>query len=260
MYGFKNSIIIDLQEDQVLNGLQSSYAYEVIRLIKARPLFFDLHYQRLVKTCQTMGFYPPEKDKLLEEVFLITEKKKVSEINIKIIVDQHNYLVFPIESRYPSSEMYTKGVECSFLFAERKNPEIKVFRPQLSQKSNQQISQQDIFESILVNDQGFITEGSRSNLFFIKENTIYTAPDELVLGGITRLKVMEIIEQFGLNLKLMALNYQQLSTYQAAFICGTSPGVLPIKRIDKYHFDVQNPLLRQIHDAYHSRYLSKHVF
>jgi len=256
MLGIRNSELFDLNDGEILEGFQDAYAYEVLRLIKARPLFLDLHYQRLIKTCDALAFSPPKLNTLEKQILLLTEKNKVSEINFKIVVDKNNFAVFPIKSSYPTHEMYLRGVNCGLLFEEREKPDIKAFQSDLREKSNKQISRQDIFESVLVNRDGMITEGSRSNLFFIGDDAIYTAPDALVLGGITRLKVLEICEELELKVEFQSISIDQLKQIKAAFICGTSPGVLPVHSIDEFTFDPQNEILLKIHQGYHARFLN----
>lgn len=231
------------------------YAYEVIRLIHSKVLFLDLHFERLVKSCEALGYPPLEKSILLEELELLIRENHLQDINIKIMIRQEQRILFPIKSHYPAEEDYLRGVTCSLLFVERDNPSIKVHQELLRKKSNEQIQSKEIYESVLVNKEGKITEGSRSNLFFIKEDTIYTAPDALVLGGITRLKVIEIIQKLGLELKMDAISLDDLANCQAAFICGTSPGVLAIQNIEEIPFNVEHPMLLKIHQAYHQSYL-----
>ncbi len=53
------------------------------------------------------------------------------------------------------------------------------------------------YEALLVNEEGYITEGSRSNVFLIKDGVIYTPADRDVLLGITRAKVIDLIRDYG---------------------------------------------------------------
>ena len=50
------------------------------------------------------------------------------------------------------------------------------------------ISDNKLYEVLLVDRNGRITEGSRSNVFFVKGNKFYTGPSAMVLVGITRKK------------------------------------------------------------------------
>lgn len=256
MQGLLNNSWTYLAKKDILQGFESSYAYEVVRLIETCPLFLDLHYQRLIKTCDSLNISSPEYRILENDIVKLVEQNQLKSINIKIAIDKRNYAVFPIPSKYPSGEDYLRGVSCSILSEERENPEIKAFQAELREKSDRQISQQEIYESVLVNRNGKITEGSRSSLFFIKGTKIYTAPDQLVLAGITRLKVLELCNDLNLNIEYKAISTDELPQIDASFICGTSPGILPVSNIESFKFDIQNHILQQIHNLYHSKYLS----
>lgn len=234
-----------------------NYAYEVIRLINANPLFLENHLDRLVKSCEALNDPPLDRRNLVDEIGQMIRENQLEHINIKIMIYGNQRIVFPIKSHYPSEEEYLRGVQCSLLFEERENPEVKVHQSLLRGKANEQIQAQETYESVLVNKQGLITEGSRSNLFFIKGEVIHTAEDALVLGGITRKKVLDICQALHLKLSLKAITLEELASCQAAFICGTSPGVLPIQNIENYIFEVQNPVLQKIHDSYHVKYLNQ---
>lgn len=254
--GIKNNKLFNNENNSLLDGFQDCYAYEVIRLIQTRPLFLDLHYDRLIKTCKSLDISPPKKEKIESDIVLLILENQIQNINIKIAVDQNNYAIFPIPSKYPDPHEYLRGVSCSLLFEERENPEIKAFQSGLRKKANEQISQQDIYESVLVNKEGFITEGSRSNLFFIQGHHLITATDHLVLAGITRLKVIEMCKELNYSIIFSPVSIDKLSSIDAAFICGTSPGVLPISHIERIKFDVQNTILNKVHISYHTKYLS----
>ncbi|NPD45699.1 MULTISPECIES: aminotransferase class IV [unclassified Lentimicrobium] len=243
--------ITSLSAQEIESIFPTKYAYEVIRLINSKAIFLHHHIQRLVKSCYALN-YPPLNTSLLErEIELLIKENALGDINIKIIIQEDKRAVFPIESHYPSKEDYNRGVCCSLLFEERENPSLKVNQASLRKKANEQIKLEEVFESILVNKKNQITEGSRSNLFFIKDHKLYTAPDHLVLGGITRLKVLEICEKHAIPIVFDSIDYRELSKYQAAFICGTSPGVLPIRSIGNVQFDEKDELLGRVHSLFH---------
>ena len=237
--------------------IEDQYAYEVIRLINGHALFLDYHYHRLIKSCASnFEFHLPPLLEIEKAIQDIVDKQSLSQVNIKIMIGKQIFAIFPIDSNYPSYNEYSEGVPCNLVYDERENPELKIFQAELRKKVDKLKEEARAFESILVNREGLITEGSKSNLFFIKNDVIFTAPDHLVLGGITRLKIIEIIKENHLQLEMKAIPADKLSEYQAAFICGTSPGVLPINKIVNVYFDVQNSILELIHKSYHSKYLS----
>ena len=122
----------------------------------------------------------------------------------------------------------------------------------LREATNTAIRENDLYEVLLVDRNGSITEGSRSNVFFIKNGEVYTAPSDKVLLGVTRSKVVEIIRDMGVTLHEEAPAAADIAEYQAAFISGTSPKVLPIASIGDVGFNVNDPVLRSIMEKYSS--------
>ena len=95
------------------------------------------------------------------------------------------------------------------------------------------------YEALLVNENNLITEGSRSNIFFLRNNILFTAPDNMILNGITRKYILEICSENNITVKYEPVNADEISDYDAVFMTGTSPMVLPFNRIDDKFFSVK---------------------
>jgi branched-chain amino acid aminotransferase len=135
--------------------------------------------------------------------------------------------------------------------AVRSNPNAKVANLELNTRINQKIKKRNVFEAILLDDNGFITEGSRSNIFMIKDDLVFTAPLHNVLPGITRSKILEICSQQNYPVKEINLRPEDLVKMEAVFLTGTSPNVLPVKQINSVCFNsAANPLLIKIMKQY----------
>ena len=80
----------------------------------------------------------------------------------------NNFLVYYIEPIYPTAEQYRNGVKGILFHAERKNPESKVINHKLRSCNLSQAYPGRCYEALLVNEKNLITEGSRSNIFFLK--------------------------------------------------------------------------------------------
>jgi len=107
-----------------------------------------------------------------------------------------------------------------------------------------------VYELLLTSD-GKVTEGSRSNIFFIKGQTIFTAPGDSVLKGITRKKIFGVCKKIRFEVIEKVISINELSDYEAAFLSGTSPKVLPIKQIQGLsEYDTQNETLNKVREAY----------
>jgi branched-chain amino acid aminotransferase len=226
--------------------LQGLVVYEVLRIIEGIPLFFDDHYQRLLKSCELSGkTININKNSLFQQFIELGRKNGITEGNImlKFIFTNEGYsqLIYFIPHSYPSENDYRKGVKVGFLETERMNPEAKVEQG-VKERVNQSGQGSDVYEVMLIDSEGFITEGSRSNLVFVKGDAFYTCPLNRVLKGITLTKVLEIASTENIPVVFEAVHQSEISSYDALFITGTSPKVLPVAKAGDTSFDINNQL------------------
>jgi branched-chain amino acid aminotransferase len=161
-------------------------------------------------------------------------------VNLKYSQAYTGYLIYFIDARYPDQEMYDRGVSGILYYAERRNPVAKVFNHKLRSSIYSELIQVAAYEALLVNRSGCITEGSRSNIFFIKDDGIITAPDDCVLRGITRKKILKICRDERLPLEYRCVHVGELGEVDSVFMTGTSPNVLPFRNIGIDEFNVKN--------------------
>lgn len=256
---FGNSFILngELQPTELFDNsmvYEGDSIYEVIRMVKGLPVFFNDHIKRL----ETSAGLQEKRmlagsDALRRDILAMAKSEKRKEINIKIVFNYYkseNYLVYLIESIYPSPEEYKKGVKGALFFAERKDPESKVIDRRLRSEIYSKLLREGAYEVLLVNKNNCITEGSRSNIFFIQDEKLITAPDEYVLSGITRKHILGICRETGIDVKFTCIKPDEISEYRSVFITGTSPGVLPFYCIDNIFFKVNNSLITQLRNMY----------
>ena len=229
-------------------GLNMPSVYEVVRLIDGRPQFLPEHFERLENSMGSIGMAVPfTYQKLEESIHDLAEEGQIANHNIKLEVDVNGHSILYLNpTHYPSAEQYAKGVRTELFDGERKNPNIKMMDQTLRDATDEAIKKHDLYEVILVDRDGCITEGSRSNVFFIKKGEVYTSPLHQVLPGVTRRKIIEIVKDKGIRFHEVPINASDIGSFDAAFISGTSPKVLPIASIGEETYDVNDPLLRDI--------------
>lgn len=226
--------------------------YEVVRVAKGVPLFLEDHLKRFFISAEIAG-----KPILFSETQLLIllqnliEKNKAEEGNV-LISCKSNLKIFFIAHKYPSKHLYQSGVKCGILKAEREKPNAKVFQTTVRQRADELITKKDFYEVILVNNLGRITEGSRSNVFFIKDNQIFTPPGNEVLLGITREKTIFLAKKLRIKLLERNLKFENINLFDAAFITGTSPKILPVCEIEGLDFDPINETVRRIIKSYNN--------
>ncbi len=224
--------------------------YEVLRVVKGFPLFLEDHLERFYNSAllagRTVRF---SKNQISTFIKNLIDKNKITEGNI-LISCKINLKIFFIPHSYPSDEMYREGVSCGILKAERENPNAKVFQTTVRQRADQMLEENRFYEVLLVDHLGQITEGSRSNVFFVKGRELVTAPPNKVLLGITRQKIIRLADELNITVNQSEINLGELQKFDAAFITGTSPKVLPVKKVDYITFNPQNEIVRQLMKSY----------
>ncbi len=230
--------------------------YEVIRIIDKVPLFFEDHYVRLKNSLSSTGTQVHITEKGLNGQLRRTiEENGLENCNVKVIVYNkdgiQNCLSYISKSYYPSDEEIKKGVPTGLIRLERANPNAKVVNRSYRELSDKRIKEGNLFEALLVNAEGRITEGSKSNVFFIKGSTVYTAPGEFVLKGITRKYIIDAIRSLGFEFVEALTGVEELGGIDGLFISGTSIKVLPVASIDGILYDSAiNPVITAIRDGY----------
>ena len=90
-------------------------------------------------------------------------------------------------------------------------------------------------EAILLDERGFVCEGSGENIFVVKDGRVSTPPQvAAILDGITRKSVMQILRDSGIELVERDLARSELYTADEVFLCGTAAEVVPVREIDDH--------------------------
>ena len=235
--------------------ISNKSVYEVIRVRDAEPLFLEEHLERMQNSAGLVfGSYKIDKQKiaaLLRE--LITENGLVEgNVKVELMKESEDFglLLYFIPHRYPTEEQYRKGIRMKLQFDERILPNAKISNWTVRGNANKIIDNELVYETLLVNSQGYVTEGSRSNFFLIKDGMLISAPEEWILPGITRMKVLEIARKAGIRMKYEKVHHKELQNFEAAFITGTSPGVLQVREIENVSFEIGHPLYKKIKEAF----------
>lgn len=242
----------DQFDDRLLSSGKS--LYEVIRIIDGKPLFLQRHLERLENSARLINVELwLTKDEIKEKLEQLIEKNDITIGNTKLVFNVNNnmFLAYFVKHNYPFKDDYKNGVKTIFYHGERENPNAKVINMGFRESVDKEIREKSAYEAILVDRNGFITEGSKSNIFMIKDGKVITSPLEDVLPGITRNVIIEVCRKVGFEVLEESVHYNNVKDLDALFISGTSPEVLPISRVEDVDFNSsQNEFVLKIMDGY----------
>lgn len=232
------------------------YSYEVFRIINGVPLFIEDHLERFAETCRMAGDVPLiDNASLLPDIQRLIAANERGEGNVKIAVisgktGRKNVLVYFTPHQYPSEQQFRDGVAVDLLSAERINPNAKVLDVALRQQTDKARTEKQLYEILLVDHAGYITEGSRSNVFFIRNNAVITPPAGTVLPGVTRKHIVRLCIGNGIEINELQVHAAGVSGMDALFLSGTSRKVLPVNAVGPYTFPVNHQLVNRISELF----------
>ncbi|MCE1161903.1 MAG: branched-chain amino acid transaminase [Thiomonas sp.] len=99
--------------------------------------------------------------------------------------------------------------------------------------ANMEVTNDGYDEALLLDPQGFVSEGAGENIFVVRDGVLYT-PDlsSGALNGITRKTVFAICEDLGLTIKEKRITRDEVYIADEAFFTGTAAEVTPIRELD----------------------------
>ncbi|MEK9711231.1 MAG: branched-chain amino acid transaminase [Thalassolituus sp.] len=87
-------------------------------------------------------------------------------------------------------------------------------------------------EALLLDNEGYVAEGSGENFFLVRDGIIYTPELTSCLDGITRKTIIEMAESLGYQVREKRITRDEVYVADEAFFTGTAAEVLPIQSLD----------------------------
>jgi len=85
---------------------------------------------------------------------------------------------------------------------------------------------------MLLDNEGYVAEGSGENIFLVKNDVIYTPDLTSALNGITRNTIFEFCKELGIEIVEKRITRDEVYIADEAFFTGTAAEVTPIREVD----------------------------
>ncbi len=233
------------------------YLYETFRTVNGIPLFIEDHLDRFEHTLRLSNIdIPYQKEEILMQVQMVIMENNLGTGNIKMVFLPGNntgeflFVIYITPHKYPTKEQYMVGVPVSLFNGTRDNPNVKLMDCALRSSAEQNKIEQNVYEALLVDKDGYITEGSRSNIFFINNNKVITPPVDCILPGITRKHIINLCKELKITVSEKKVHKTNIANMDGVFISGTSRKVLPVNRVDKYGYPVNHLIISSLKDGF----------
>lgn len=118
--------------------------------------------------------------------------------------------------------------------------------------ANQEATSLGYDEALLLDTEGYVSEGSGENVFVVRNGVIYTPDLASCLDGITRDATLTIARDLGIEVREKRITRDEVYCSDEAFFTGTAAEVTPIRELDDRIIGEgrRGPITKQIQDAF----------
>jgi branched-subunit amino acid aminotransferase/4-amino-4-deoxychorismate lyase len=257
-YFSKNSELRPIAEAVIpLGNIEYQYGfgvYESLRVVNGIVYFLDEHAERLMESARIIGLmHSFTLEDVGRAVTELAEKTGAGTYNLKILLiggAEPQLIILPLNPHFPDKKLYRDGVHTVTYEYERAFPHAKSLNMLQSYLAYKKAKEVGAYDALLIDREGHITEGTRTNFFCMKGNTLYSPPEEKILPGVTRKIVLKVAKEHGFEVAEKNIRPQDLSEYEAAFLTSTSSGIMPIASVEEFKFGSQPEALKELSGAF----------
>ncbi|PUA37269.1 4-amino-4-deoxychorismate lyase [Paenibacillus elgii] len=228
--------------------------FETFRTYGGRPFLLEWHLERLSTGCRELDIrYVPDPDGLQARIRRLLEANELEDAYFRFTVTAGTDMLglpaepykHPTEILYVKSlppidmSVYTEGKPLQLLESRRNSPEGAIRHKSLHYMNNI-LAKQELrrypwatqAEGLLLDAQGFLSEGIVSNLFFVRGGELHTPSAETgLLPGITRRYVMMAARETGLSVSEGLYRWEDLAGADEIFLTNSIQEIIPVTRL-----------------------------
>jgi branched-chain amino acid aminotransferase len=227
--------------------------FEGIRVYDGNVYRLDEHLQRLYESAQSIMLnIPHTKEELTAIIVETLQKNEYRDAYIRLVVSRGkgNLGLDPFTCEKPGviviaeqlalfpKKLYETGLEIITVASRRNRPDVLSPKVKSLNYLNNilvkiEASLAGVSEALMLNDQGYVAEGSADNVFIVKGNTLKTPPGYLgALEGITRNAIVEIAHELGYKMVEEPFTRHDVYVADEVFLTGTAAEVIAVVKVD----------------------------
>lgn len=223
--------------------------YETIRAYNGKPFRLDAHLARMRYSAERLGI-PLKVADIRQAVMDTVQANGFADTRIRITVSigegtitpnlasciEPTIVVLVTEYHPPTPEKYRDGFKVIISNIRRNSLSLVTYMKSANTMeamlARQEARAKGKDEALFLNQKGFLTEASGSNLFLIKDGNLVTPRFETgILPGVTRVVVFEVAHQLGIKVREKNVKLVELMQADEAFITNSLIEIVPVTEV-----------------------------
>lgn len=265
-YFSRNGEILPIEQAVVpLSSAEYSYGfgvYETLRVSRGTIHFLPDHCRRLMQSADIISLdHNFSVEFVSQSTRALLEKAAAESCNMKVMLiggqtpETAALYILCLNPLFPNRKLYREGAAAITYEYERDFPQAKTLNMLPSYLAYREARTAGAYDALLINRQGNITEGTRTNFFTMQGRTIFTPPETEILPGVTRHYVLQVAQRSNFQIVEQNIPAGTLNQYDSCFLTSTSSKIMPLQGIGDHHFDPAGESLRELMQAFNN-YLS----
>jgi branched-chain amino acid aminotransferase len=227
--------------------------FEGIRVYSGNVFRLKEHIDRLYRSAKSILLnIPYTKEELTDIIVQTIQRNRLQDAYIRVVVSRGvgDLGLDPYKCKEPQviviaeplaifpKHLYETGIEVITVPTRRNRPDVLSPKVKSLNYLNNILVRieahlANVSEALMLNDQGYVAEGSADNVFIVKNGVLYTPPGYIgALEGITRDAIIEIAQELGYVVKEEPFTRHDVYTADEVFLTGTAAEVIAVVKVD----------------------------
>lgn len=252
-YFSQNGKILPVEQAVIpLSNIEYAYGfgvYENIRISNGIVFFLKDHIERLIESAKIIGISHPFEPSFIENSLLkLVQNTGIETYNLKILliggstIEKASLYILCFNPLFPDKKLYKEGAKFITYSYERPFPHAKTLNMLQSYIAYSKARESGAYDALLINHEGFILEGTRTNFFCIKDMVIYTSFEKDILLGVMRKAMLKVALENNYQIVERNIKLGDIKSYDGAFVTSTSAKIIPARSINGYVLNIPDSL------------------
>ncbi|KPU27031.1 hypothetical protein TR13x_07235 [Caloranaerobacter sp. TR13] len=225
--------------------------FETMKIYKGNPILLKEHLDRMYNSIKELNIeINISYEELQKKIYEYVKSYDYKALRITVFDEGYNFMIRDIPYKY---EDYVRGYKLNIAHIRRGESFIYRYKT-TNYFENIYLKRlalnKGFDESLIINTDNKILEGTMTNIFFVRRNELFTPKLSLnILPGIMRREVIKIAKNIGIKVHECTIDVKDLNKFDFAFITNSLIDVLKVREIEDIVYDKDNEVFYKLRTA-----------